>query len=512
MNSKVGQSIFIVSFGRGEDCQVTIDKAQKEQHPLYMQIADGVVRLIRDGQLPDGARLPTVRELSQGFAVTRVTVQNAYNELKTNGWADATIGRGTFVTFAQPVHSETIEIAVNKMTPDRVMADLSVIKEKEDIISLAMGEPDRALLPAKAFMKTLRQLEADANVLFSYGPYQGDPQLRQMLASLLRERGVRASAEEFIITTGVTQGLSLSVSALCDVGDRVLVEQPTYLGFLNLLKTYQLQPLGVPMLEDGPCVETIERFMREERPRAYYTVPQFHNPTGSCMSLEKRKKILALAKQYDVTIIEDDVYGQLHYGEGVIQPMKALDTDDIVVYLGSFSKMLFPGVRVGFMIPPTSFKERLMSFVRARELCGSPFVQRGLAEFMRSGALHKHLSHILPIYKERCDAMLAALGESMPKEVAWTRPEGGYCCWVTLPEEIEFGELYRETLRKGVAFTPGVVFFQETSSTRHLRLCFCTQTPQSIHKAIRILGDVVRRLLRRPSKQSLHMELQQPVV
>lgn len=131
---------------------------------------------------------------------------------------------------------------------------------------------------------------------------------------------------------------------------------------------------------------------------------------------------------------------------------------------------------------------------------------------MRSGALHKHLSHILPIYKERCDAMLAALGESMPKEVAWTRPEGGYCCWVTLPEEIEFGELYRETLRKGVAFTPGVVFFQETSSTRHLRLCFCTQTPQSIHKAIRILGDVVRRLLRRPSKQSLHMELQQPVV
>lgn len=507
--SKVEQSNYIVSLGRGE-CQIKVEKEREE--PIYKQVAGELRRLVEGGLLPHGSRLPAIRKLAKELEVTHVTVHHAYNELCTQGYADATVGRGTFVKSPRLARQEPLELSASKITPDRAMADLSVLKEHPDIISLAMAEPDPSFAPAEDFLRLFRGLEKDAQTLLSYGPYQGSVALREMLMGVLREQGIQAEMEDIIVTTGVTQGLSLAVGALCERGDKVLVEEPTYLGFLSLLRSYGLEPIGLPMQEDGPCLETLEEVLIQQRPRVYYTVPSFQNPAGTCISSAKRASILELAHKYHVTLIEDDIYGHLNYDDLPLRPLKADDTQGHVLYLNSFSKLLFPGLRLGYMVPPAGLRDRLMSLVRCRELCGSPLLQQALTKFLRRGSLHAHIQRVLPRYKQRRDALLEALAESMPEEVHWSRPQGGFCCWLSLPTHGNFEELYREALNHGVAFTPGAVFFISSSSTHHLRLCFGTQTPDAIRNAVKVLADLIQSSLRRPFLGPQHHNSPMPIV
>lgn len=504
MKNKVGQSEFHVSLGTGQDCEIHIHKDQREQHPIYQQIADEIIRLVREGLLEDGSRLPTVRSLAEQLAVTRVTVHSAYSELRTRGWADAVIGRGTFVTCPEPrVPKEALEVPAMARTPDQVMADLSVLKERSDLISLAMAEPDPSLLPAEEFVKLLATMSADPGRLLSYAPYQGELRLRQQLAAMMRDRKLSLRPDDIIITSGVTQGLSMILAALCDKGDKVLVEQPTYLGFLNLIKTYDLQPVGLPLQKDGPCLKTLKELLVRERPRLYYSIPSFQNPSGVSYSQEKREALLELASQYDLLIIEDDVYGSIdfsHIGKHKKKPtpsLKSLDTEGRVIYLSSFSKQLFPGLRIGWMVPPAMYQAGLVHYLRSREFCGVPLLQEALATYLQRGLLRQHLQRVLPIYKRRRDVMLDTLRNEMPAGVEWSQPEGGFCCWLTLPEQVEFEEVYQDALADGVAVTPGSVFFLDTGEHHHLRLCYSTQNEVAIKEAISVLGKAIRKQINR---------------
>lgn len=499
---------------------LTIEKERKEEYPIYQQIADGLVALIERGLLPVGSRLPTVRELSQQCDVTRVTVQHAYKLLQERGWIQSTVGRGTFVSMSRSSVEASVELVSSRMTPDRVMADLSVLKGRPDVISLAMAEPDARLSPAQDFVRLFRGLEERAEDFLSYGAYQGDLGLRQMLSGLLAERGLKSDAEDIIITTGVTQGLSLVLAALCERGDRVLVEQPTYLGFLSALRSYGLVPVSVPLDEEGPCLEAMRQALLQERPRVFYTMPCFQNPSGQSISPARRAAILAMAREFRLTIIEDDIYGQLHYDGPALRPLKADDHEDLVVYVNSFSKSLFPGLRVGYIVPPAGLKERLMMLVRCRELCGVSLLQVALTAFLRRGAWHEHLRKVLPKYRARRDVLLDSLQREMPEEARWSRPAGGFCCWMQLPEQVDLDEFYRECLTRGVAFTPGSVFFSHASSgafpleasTQHLRLCFSTPQESEIQAAIHTMGQTLKDLMKRPSfGLSSHFELS-PVV
>ncbi len=437
--------------------------AREAKIAIYRQIAEQIKTQISNGRLPASTRLPTVRKLATDLGVTRITVQNAYNELQAGGWVEATVGRGTFVS--PSVQQISLENTPPRaLTPDSALGHMLELGNIVGVRSMAMAHPDPALFPVDEFWGHLIRSRRDAAEIMHYGPIQGDANLRVEIANWVQmEDGISAVPEEIHITAGAMQAISLAARVLTEPGDTVLVEQPTFLGTLNILKAERLHWLGVPLEEDGPDLERLEWAMRTQQPKFFYTVSNFHNPTGICTSAEKRHAILALAERYDCTIIEDNIYARLWYDAPPPPSLKALDQSDRVVHIGGFSKMLMPGLRIGYLIAPFELRTPLLTLRRSTDLCGVGLTQRPLADFLHDGGLKRHLRRILPVYRQRRDSLLHALQTHMPEEVAWSRPRGGFCTWLTMPR---------------------------------LRLCFANLSEVAIGAGIELLSKLIRQRLR----------------
>lgn len=479
--------------------------------PLYKQIADQIKDQICSRRLPNGARLPTIRQLAHELGVTRVTVQNAYDELQAAGWIEATIGRGTFVS--DNIQAQRLPQAFGQpVTLDNVIGDILQVNEMVGVRSLASASPDPALFPADEFWGGLAQLRQDAPTMVSYGSSQGVPALRIELAALLHERQIDVTPDEILVTAGVTQGLALVTQALCRPGDVVLVEQPTYLGFLHTLKAQGVQPIGVPLDGDGLQVDVLERMAEHYRPRFLYTIPTFQNPTGICASKARRRAILAVAQRYGFLIAEDDLYARMAYDEPPPPPLYVEDESQSVIYLSSFSKMLMPGLRLGYLVAPPTLSPRLLSLRRAQDLCSPTLLQHALAHFLAAGGLRKHLRRVLPFYRERRDVFLAAMQHYMPPRVNWTRPSGGFCSWLTLPRQHGLDNLYQRALQTGWVFAPGDVFLAEPSADHHLRVCFGNQPPATIRTGVAALSQLIRDVLNATPRPTRAPTDSQPLV
>ncbi len=468
---------------------------------IYQQIVQQIKSQINRGQLTPGTRLPTVRQLAQELKVTRLTVHNAYSELQAGGWIEATVGRGTFVS-ASVRPEELLADLGQQSTLEGIVKNFSSISQMTGLRSLAYTFPDTALLPVEEFWEDLVALRDDLSVLMQYGPPQGDPFLQAELATLLKQkRRITVTSDEILVTVGVTQALALITQVLAGPGDRVLVEQPTYHGFLSILKTQGIQPVGLPLAETGLSMEDLERLIVQHRPRFFYTVPNFHNPTGYCLPPENRRDLLALAARHGLLIVEDDTYGLLSYEAQPPFPLKSEDQAETVIYAGGLSKMLLPGLRTGYIIMPATLRNKLLTHRIAADL-GSPLLpQRALAHFLKKKKLTTHLRRVLPVYKARRDAMLEALARWMPPEARWTRPSGGFSCWVTLPPDPRLDDLYSTALNQGVAYTPGSAFLAEASPHYQLRLCYSTQPVEGIQESIMVLGTLIQERLA-PSRLS----------
>lgn len=478
---------------------------------LYQQIVEQIKERINSNSLPAGARLPTIRQLAQELGVTRVTVQNAYDELQAGGWIESTIGRGTFVSQSVQPRPQLHSLGPQRTT-DAVINDIMQVNELVGVRSLASASPDASLFPVDEFWNTLNDLRADALSSISYSASQGAPPLRSEIANLLREREMKALPDDILITAGVTQGLALVTQALCRPGDSVLVEQPTYLGFLHTLKAQGVQPVGVSLDEEGVQLEVLERLIFKHRPRFFYTIPTFQNPTGACLSLARRRALLDLAVQAGILIVEDDIYARLAYDQPAPPPLAALDTTGSVIYMSSFSKYLMPGLRLAYTVAPPPLNQKLLSLRRAADLCSPPLLQYALARFLAGGGLKKHLRRVLPIYRERRDAYLAAMHRSMPPTVQWTRPAGGFCSWVTLPRHHALSNLYQKAIQQGWLFAPGDAFLPEAEATTHLRICFGNQTPATIRTGIEVLGRLIRTCLEQSDRRAVEAEDWTPLV
>ncbi len=471
---------------------LTVNRESKP--PLYRQIAEQIKTQISNGRLPANSRLPTVRGLARSLGVTRLTVQNAYAELQADGWVEATVGRGTFVSTA--VQQMSLQPAVGQyLTPDSAINDMLAINQVIGVRSMAMAHADPALFPLDAFWGQMDRLRPEANHLLSYGPIQGDTALRVEVVKLLHEDGIQATPDDILITSGAIQSISLATAAVAQPGDTVLVEQPTFLGVLNILKAQGLRPLHIPMQPDGPDLEQMERLVQTHRPRCYYTVANFHNPTGYSISAAKRQAILQLAQRHNMLIIEDDIYGKLGFAGSPPPSFKQQDEDNRVLYLSSFSKMLMPGLRVGYLLLPPAWRDQLLTLRRATDLCGTGLLQRALAHFLQDGGLKKHLRRVVPIYRERRDALLTSLGRGMPTAVRWTEPQGGFSCWVTLPRRLPPGLLYRQALENGFAFTPGEAYMMEDTGHEYLRLCFGNLGVEGIEAGVKLLATLIQQQL-----------------
>jgi DNA-binding transcriptional MocR family regulator len=264
---------------------------------------------------------------------------------------------------------------------------------------------------------------------------------------------------------------------------------------LHTLKLHGVYAIGVPLDEEGPILSDLEQAILQHRPRFFYTVPTFQNPTGHCMSLQRRLALLDLCASHGIIIVEDDIYGRLAYDAPSPPPLYTLDTRGQVIYVSSYSKVLMPGLRLGFVVAPQRWADRLLSLRRATDLCSPTLLQRTLALFLRNGGLKRHLRRVLPIYRERRNTLVTALNRNLPPSIQWHQPQGGFCAWLTMPSYHPFTDLEQALLRQGWAVTPGEVFLAEPAQQKSVRICFGTLTPDAINAGVDAVSHAIRERL-----------------
>jgi DNA-binding transcriptional MocR family regulator len=480
--------------------QLTIQRAASV--PLYRQVAEQVRALIRSGALPGGSRLPTIRQLARDLRLTRLTIQSAYAELQAQGLVESFVGRGTFVA-ARPPTAPLLGVPATPQAPISWIslgdfAELGHLAERPNLLSFAQAAPAPETYPARELARALRAALADPAAL-SYGPMQGEADLRDQVSRLLLDRGIAAAPESVVITSGAQQGIDLALRALAAPDEVVLVEEPTYPGAIELAARRGQRLVGIPRDENGLSLAAMEAACRLYQPRVLYLVPTFHNPTGASLSAERQAALLRVARTHQLLLVEDDVYGLLAYDGPAPRPLKAADEDGRVIYVSSFSKVLAPGLRLGAIVAPAEHLAPLVAAKRSNDLISSSLLQRALADYLRRGALDVHLQRVRGLYRERRDAMLAAL-ERCLAGCTWTRPAGGLSVWVSLPDGIAEREFYREAVEHGVGVAPGKAFFPQPQTRAFVRLSFGSHPPRQIEQAISMLGRLLRDHQRRHSE------------
>ena len=383
---------------------------------------------------------------------------------------------------------------ITKMRPSAVRL-LFAAAQRDDVISLAGGMPDVSLLPKSAVRKAAKAAIDDQAVTLQYGGTDGLFETAQVFCDLVRDLGIRHKPENVIITTGAQEALDLIAKTFCDPGDIIITEGPTYLGALQAFSAYEPDIRTVPFDDQGMCMDLLEEELKrigKDNPRLkfLYTIPNFQNPGGVTMSPERRKRLLELSHEYDFVVVEDDPYGRLRYEGGHCLPMRALD--DSVIYLGTISKMFSAGLRVGWIMAPAGVKGKINLAKQGTDLCGSMFDQKMAAAYFTQTSWQHTLQKFIKTYDKRRRAMLAALDEYFPPEAVWTRPEGGFFVWVTLPQYVDANSMLAEALDHGVIYAPGDSFFPDGKRGRNsMRLNFSYESPENIEEAIRRLSEVI---------------------
>ena len=387
------------------------------------------------------------------------------------------------------------------MNPSAIREILKVT-ERPGILNFAGGLPSPETFPVDAMRAACARVLAEGSPVarpsLQYAASEGLPELRQWVAAELGRQGAPVSPEQVLITTGSQQGLDLIAKVLLDAGAPLLVETPTYLGALQAFTPMQPVPENVASDDGGVSPQALrEALQKGERPRFIYLLPNFQNPTGRTMDETRRQQVIAVCREFGLPIVEDNPYGELWFEQTPPAPLLARWPEG-VVYLGSFSKILAPGLRLGYLIAPPALYPKLLQAKQAADLHTPGFNQRVVAEVIRDGFLDRHVPTIRARYHAQRDAMLAALERELgPTGAKWTRPAGGMFVWVKLPEGLNAQTLLPAAVDAGMAFVPGAPFYAQQPDTRTLRLSFVTSTPAEIDRGMAALGQVVRQALSR---------------
>jgi 2-aminoadipate transaminase len=365
------------------------------------------------------------------------------------------------------------------------------------VISLAGGLPDTSTFPSDSFAAQMTRIaqESSAQAL-QYGPTEGFAETKECIREVMRAEGMDPDPEDVIVTTGGQQAIDLVAKTLVDPGDVVIAEAPTYPGAVPVFCSYQAETLQVGVDEDGMRVDELEELLDRlatdgRRPKFVYSVPSFQNPAGVTMSAERRRRLVEIARARELLVLEDNPYGLLRY-EGELQdPLYKLDGGDYVLYLGTFSKILSPGIRLGWLCAPPPVMEKIVLGKQAADLCTSTLTQFFVHEYFAEGRWREYVSDLCEIYRGRRDAMLDALERHFPRSATWSRPAGGLFLWATLPSFIDTTDLLAKALRENVAFVPGAAAYVDGRGRSSMRLNFSASEPEEIEEGVRRIGAVV---------------------
>lgn len=360
---------------------------------------------------------------------------------------------------------------------------------RPEIISFAGGLPSPATFPVERMQAAFDAvLSRQGKVALQYGPTDGYQPLREWVAASLSTHGATILPEQVLMVSGSQQGLDLLGKVLIDEGSRVLVETPSYLGALQAFSVYGPEFISVPTDDAGLLPESLDAI--GQGARLLYSLPNFQNPTGRTMSMARRTQLVETCARLGLPLIEDDPYGALSYRDEPLQKMLTMNPGG-VIYMGSFSKVLTPGIRLGYVVAPQPLVRKLEQAKQATDLHTAQLTQMVVYEAVKDGFLQEHIPTIRTLYANQCQAMLDALAEFFPQSASWTRPEGGMFIWVTLPKHIDSMQLLDEAIEHKVAFVPGAPFYANAPQRNTLRLSFVTVPPEKIREGVATLGKLI---------------------
>jgi len=472
--------------------------------PLYRQLFAQIAEQIHSGRLVRGERLPATRELAGLLGLNRATVSAAYEMLETGGLIAGHVGRGSFVTGPATAPASAGASTDWKSLLGRKEAPASYVAPPagKDLISFVASRPSDALFPLDEFRAACHAVleRRDLAEILQLGSPAGYEPLRRHLLEEGRRQGLATSGDDLIVTNGCQQALDLIGRVLVAPGDRVAIEDPVYAGLKNLLAAMGAQLAGVPVGADGIDLAQLRRVLDRDQPRFVVITSNFQNPTGATLPLASRQALLQAAQAAGVPIIENDPYCDLRYQGQPLPAVKQLDQRGGTVLLRSFSKVSFPGLRVGWALGPKPLIDRLRQAKEASDLHTDQLSQAVLLEFAESGRLEKHRRRVLAAGAERLAATIAACREFLPAGTTWTQPEGGMNVWVRLAPPLDAGDVLAGARNHGVAFLPGRYFEVSRRDAGALRLSFADLTTEQIRKGIEILGRVIAEKWERASE------------
>ena len=376
--------------------------------------------------------------------------------------------------------------------------ELLKVTRQPDMISFGGGLPAPQTFPVKDIEDISSQILREKGALaLQYGPTEGEMPFREEIAKWMSREKPGIKPENILVTSGSQQGLDILGKVFLDPNDNVIVELPTYIGGLQAFTAYRCKLIGVPQDNEGMKTDRLEKVLdrlaqRKKKPKFIYVVPDFQNPSGVSMSLTRRKKLLELAYKYEVPVVEDSPYRDLRFKGESVPAITTLDTENQVIVLGTFSKLLCPGLRLAWITAPYEWMDRMVVAKQAMDLCSPSFTQLIIAEFMKRGLMPAQIEKIRKLYATKREAMLKALKEYMPKGVTWTKPEGGLFLWVKLPKKMNATALLPEAIKNKVAYVSGQAFHCNGKGENTMRLNFSFSTEQQIDEGIKRLAKMVK--------------------
>ena len=472
---------------------------------LTQQLVDRFAAAVESGTLEPGEKLPPTRELAELVGVNHLTAARVYRRLAELGYVTASVGRGTFVRTLAPAGSAELgddwqlyALPEHDLSySEEVLADVMSSGGQDDLLSLAIGWPSPTLFPTTELARiTAEVFEEEGGGALAYLPAEGLYGLREQLAARGRVDGFAQDPDEIIVTSGAKQGISLTARAILEPGDVAIVESPTFAGLLDSLRQTGARVIGVPVDENGFDVGQLERLLARHEVKLVALQTACQNPTGRDLSDERRSRLAELAIERNFFVLEDRVYADTSFGHEPTRPLRELAPAH-VIYVNSLSKVVGGGLRAGWVAARGPVRERIAMLKLEADFFTAALIQHIAARWLATGAYDRHVEHTQPYYRERRDALMAALERHMPGEYQADRPEGGHHVWVTLTRPLDERALYREAARHGVAFTPGDAITAERRTQTSFRLSYSLLDPDELDEAVKRLARAIREVRRR---------------
>ena len=471
--------------------------------PLYRQLYLKIKQLIDTNRLVKGDRLPATRELAGQLGLNRTTVSAAYELLESEGLISGHVGRGSFVAGTP---AKRTQLNWDGLLPPA--ASSPAAPASTPLASFSSSRPSELLFPLEEFRSSCEEViqGSEAQTVLQLGSPSGYAPLRRYLLETSRAEGLLRDTDDLLITSGCQQTVDLLQRTLARNGETILLEDPVYLGVRHAFERGGARLIGVPVTDNGIDLEALERILAREQPRLLVVTPNFQNPTGATIPLAARRALLRITQAAGVIVVENDIYGALTYEGEPIGPLKRLDDTGDTVLLRSFSKLAFPGLRVGWVIGPRALIEKLTEAKQWSDLHTDQLSQAVLLRFAESGRLEQHRRRMLEAGRERLHAALSACEKYLPREASFTRPRGGMSLWVRLPAPLDASELLPRAEREGVPYLPGKYFAVSHPEPNSLRLSFAGMAPDQIRSGIAILGRIFQNELERVRAHSPRLE------